>query len=93
MGSTTRIQTAFRLPPELLERMKWEAQKRNVSLNKWVEDAVEQALRPKQPAFSWDTPISDEIRQLRCLELKCPTDEEFAADPKLEYLWKKYVDY
>lgn len=93
MGSTTHIQTAFRLPPELLERMKWEARKRNVSLNKWVEDAVEQALRPKQPAFSWDAPISDEIRQLRCLELKRPTDEEFAADPKLEYLWKKYVDY
>jgi hypothetical protein len=25
--------------------------------------------------------------------VKRPTDEEFAADPKLEYLWKKYVDY
>ena len=54
---------------------------------------MEQALRPNLPDFLSETPISDEIRQLRCLELKRPTDEEFAADPKLEYLWKKYVDY
>lgn len=93
MGSTTRVQTAFRLEPELLERMKWEAKKRNVSLNRLVEDAMEQALRPKLPDFLSETPISDEIRQLHCLELIRPTEEEFAADPRLEYLWKKHVDY
>lgn len=93
MEPVTRIQTAFRFEPELLERMKWEAKKRNISLNKLVEDAMQQALRPTLPAFSSETPISDEIRQLHCLELKRPTDEEFAADPRLEYLWKKHVDY
>lgn len=93
MGSVTRVQTAFRFETELLERMKWEAKKKNISLNKWVEDAMEQALKPELPAFSAEIPISDEIRQLRCLELKRPTEEEFAADPRLEYLWKKHVDY
>ena len=93
MRPVTRIQTAFRFEAELLERMKWEAKKRNISLNKLVEDAMEQAFRPELPAFTTETPISDEIRQLHCLELKRPTEEEFAADPRLEYLWKKHVDY
>ncbi|MBQ9192380.1 MAG: hypothetical protein IJ156_01490 [Bacteroidales bacterium] len=93
MEPATRVQTAFRFEPELLERMKREAKKRNVSLNKLVEDAVEQALRPKFPDFGPAFPISDEIRQLHCLELVRPTEEEFAADPRLEYLWKKHVDY
>ena len=93
MRSTTRVQTAFRFEPDLLERMKREAKRRNVSLNKLVEDAMEQALRPNLPDFLSETPISDEIRQLHCLELIRPTEEEFAADPRLEYLWKKHVDY
>ena len=93
METTTRIQTAFRFPPELLERMKRAAKKRKVSLNQLVEQTMDRETRLELPPVSTDTQISEEIKQLHCLNLTRPTDEEFAADPRLEYLWKKHVEY
>ena len=49
--------------------------------------------RLELPAFPEGDQISDEIKQLHCLNLTRPTEEEFAADPRLEYLWNKYVEY
>lgn len=91
--ATVKIQTAFRFPPELLARMKRAAKKRKVSLNQLVEQAMDRETRLELPALPGRTQISEEIKQLHCLNLTRPTDEEFAADPKLEYLWKKYVEY
>lgn len=92
METETRIQTAFRFRPELLERMKRTAKKRRVSLNQLVEQTMDRETRLELPALPKDLQISDEIKQLHCLHLTRPTDEEFAADPKLKYLWEKYVE-
>ena len=88
-----KIQTAFRFPPELLERMKRTAIKRKVSLNQLVEQTMDRETRLELPAPPGDSSISEEIKQLHCLKLTRPTEEEFAADPKLEYLWKKHVEH
>ena len=93
METATRIQTAFRFPSELLERMKRTAKKRKISLNQLVEQTMDRETRLELPALSNDVHITEEIRQLHCLNLTRPTDEEFAADPRLEYLWKKHVEY
>ena len=92
-GVAAKIQTAFRFPPELLDRMKRTAKKRKVSLNQLVEQTMDRETRLDLPATPGDIVISDEIKQLHCLKLTRPTDEEFAADPRLEYLWKKHVEY
>ena len=92
MEPGTRIQTAFRFTPELLERMKRTAKKRKVSLNQLVEQVMDWETRLELPSSPELHQISDEIQQLHCLNLKRPTEEEFAADPKLEYLWKKNVE-
>lgn len=92
MESVTRIQTAFRFTPELLERMKRTAKKRKVSLNQLVEQTMDRETRIELPVLPKEIQVSDEIKQLHCLNLTRPTEEEFAADPKLEYLWKKYVE-
>lgn len=93
METGTRIQTAFRFQPELLERMKRAAKKKKISLNQLVEQTMDRETRPEWPVSPDGIPISEEIKQLHCLKLTRPTEEEFAADPKLEYLWKKYVEY
>ena len=92
MEPATRIQTAFRFTPELMERMKRAARKREVSLNQFVEQTMDRETRLVLPNPPEDIQITDEIKQLHCLNLTRPTDEEFAEDPKLEYLWKKYVE-
>ena len=91
--AAVKVQTAFRFPPELLDRMKRTALKRKVSLNQLVEQTMDRETRLELPATPGDIVISEEIKQLHCLKLTRPTEEEFAADPRLEYLWKKYVEY
>lgn len=91
MADTIRIQTAFRLPPELLERMKRTAKKRKVSLNQLVEQIIDRETRLELPKLPKDFKVSDEILQMNgCIKWGEPTEEELAADPKLAYLWEKY---
>ncbi len=92
MDRKIRIQTAFRFPPELLDRMKRMAIRKQISLNQLVEQTMDRETRLELPSVSMGPHIVEEIKQLHCLKLTRPTDEEFAADPKLEYLWKKYVE-
>lgn len=85
-----KIQTAFRLRPSLLERVKREAGIRNQSVNAYVETVLEQETELVWPKLPKDFFVSDEITSLRCCKLKVPSAEELAADPKLNYLWNKY---
>jgi hypothetical protein len=86
------IQTAFRIPEDLLVRMKQEAKKRGTSLNAFVIDVMNRETRVEWPHLPKDYKVSQEILNLKCVDkLREPTPEEFAEDPKLEYLWNKYV--
>ena len=91
MAEVTRIQTAFRFPPELLEKMKLMAKRNGQSLNAYAESLFERETRIKLPRLPKDFKASDEILQMNgCIKWGEPTEEELAADPKLAYLWEKY---
>ena len=82
------IQTAFRIPEELLSRVKREARRRGTSVNAFVLDVLDRETRVEWPKYK----VSQEILDLQCVDqLREPTPEEFAADPRLEYLWNKHV--
>ena len=86
------IQTAFRIPEDLLARIKREAKRRGTSVNAYVVDILDKETEVEWPKLPKDFKVSQEILNLRCVnELREPTPEELAADPKLEYLWNKYV--
>ena len=91
MAEVTRIQTAFRFPPELLEKMKRMAKRNGQSLNAYAETIFERETRLEWPVLPKDLKVSDEILQMNgCIKWGKPTKEELAADPKLAYLWEKY---
>lgn len=91
MEATPRIQTAFRLRQDVLSRVKREARRKGMSVNAYVEETLERESRVEWPKLPKDFKVSDEILSLHCFELKTPTEEEFANDPKLAYLWNKLV--
>ena len=89
---TPSIQTAFRIPEELLSRVKREAKRRGTSVNAYVLDVLDRETRVEWPKLPKDYKVSQEILDLQCVgQLREPTAEEFAADPRLEYLWNKHV--
>jgi len=91
METTPRIQTAFRLKPDLITRLKREAKLKGISLNALVENTLEREHRVEWPCLPKDFTASEEIRSLSFGELPEPTEEELEQDPKLAYLWNKHV--
>ena len=87
-----RVQTAIRLTPELLERVKRSAKREHRSVNSFIENILDKATEPVFPKFIGpDYQISDEIKAFRgSVSFKHPTQEQLDADPKLAYLVKKY---
>ena len=87
-----RVQTAFRLDPVLLERLKRQAEANHQSLNAYVELILIKASEPVLPKIPKNYQVSEEIKDLfGCVKLKEPTQEELKNDPKLDYLWNKYL--
>ena len=90
MASTViRKQTAFRLPVELMERLKWQARRDKKSLNAYVEDILTKELEKEWPKLPLDySATADEL--FSCKEhIPSPSKEMLKADPKLAYIWNK----
>lgn len=85
-----RVQTAIRLTPELLERVKRSAKREHRSVNSFIENILDKATEPVYPRIGPDFKISDEILSLRSTSYRRPSQEAIDADPKLSYLVKKY---
>ena len=78
------IQTAFRIPEDLLVRMKREAKKRGTSLNAFLIEVMDRETRVEWPHLPKDYKVSQEILNLRCVKnWKEPTKEELEEDPRL----------
>lgn len=84
-----RTQTAFRLDPELLQRAKRKARQQNISLNRLVEQAIENYVGtfefpkvkiPDEPA-QWVLNLSKGVRPF--------TKEEIEEDDRLAYILSK----
>lgn len=86
------VQTAFRFSEELLARVRREAKRKGKSVNAYVAEVLDRETRVEWPHLPKDYKVSQEILNLHCVDKLCePTPEELAEDPKLEYLWNKYV--
>lgn len=90
MEPSPRIQTAIRLTPELLVRVKRQARKERRSFNSFVEHVLSQAVDWEWSVVDMTEPISEEIRSLCASGYTRPTPEELAADPKLASLVDKF---
>lgn len=78
------IQTAFRLPEDLLARVKREAKRRGTSVNAFVIDVLDKETEVEWPKLPKDYAISQEILDLQCVKnWKEPTKEELEEDPRL----------
>lgn len=84
-----KIQTAFRLDPNLLLRAKRQARRQEISLNRLVERAVESYLGDAgtpsraavEPIPDWVVELSDGARAF--------SQQELEADDRLAYLLAK----
>lgn len=98
METVSRIQTAFRLKPELLHRLKRSADERHMSLNAFVENELDKVTRVSFPSLGPDFKISDEIRALsynikvnpECICTDPQEQIERDKEAKYEYLKEKF---
>ena len=75
-----------------MARVKRKARQEGRSFNSYVESVLEKSTGIEWPTIPKDFKVSEEILNMRCISLKKPSKEEFEADPKLAYLWEKYVE-
>ena len=84
---TTRVQTAFRLTPELLARVKREARKEGVSVNRFVERTLEKATELVFPKLPPDFKVDEELLRLaKAARIPMPSEEEIKNDPRLAHI-------
>ena len=87
MKETIRVQTAFRVPPDLLERLKRTAKREKKSLNRYVEDIMERETRLEWPRLPRDYSVSQDILSLRCTgRWEEPSREELESDPRMAHV-------
>ena len=82
---TARVQTAFRLPHELIARVKYQARKENMSVNRYVESVLAKSVELEFPSRPSENEIPEELLISRgCLQ--APAPEELKNDPRLAHL-------
>lgn len=87
--SVNKVQTAFRLPLNLLSRLKRNAQLENKSLNAYVEEILTREAKVEWPKLPKGYSASaDDLFQTKG-HVPSPTKEMMASDPKLAYIWNK----
>lgn len=87
-ASSARVQTAFRLDPVLLERLRRQAKLQHKTLNSYVELILIRAVQPELPTIPSDYHISEETKKM-CGFIPQPTKEQLENDPKLAYILGK----
>lgn len=88
METVARTQTIIRLRPELMERVKYRAKGRNMSVNAYVESVLEEATKAPIPKLPKDFKISPLIEKLSGI-IPAPTQEMLESDDRLAYILSK----
>ena len=90
MRTSTKVQTAFRLETDLLNRLKRKARARGQSLNSYVENVLmkDSPLEPELPKIEIPDGPCPLVEALRFPEGTWFTEEEIAADWKLQRILK-----
>ena len=90
MRTSTKVQTAFRLETDLLNRLKRKARARGQSLNNYLENVLlkDSPLEPEPPKIEIPDGPCPLVEALRFPEGTWFTEEEIAADWKLQRILK-----
>ena len=88
METVARTQTVIRLRPELIERVKYRAKGRNMSVNAYVESVLEEATKAPIPKLPKDFKIHPVIEKLSGI-IPAPTKEMLEQDDRLAYILSK----
>lgn len=84
METAPRTQTAFRLPQDLLSKVKREAKRKGMSVNAYVEETLERETRIEWPKLPKNFTASQEILDLQIIHnWEDPTPKELEEDPRL----------
>lgn len=94
MEATSRVQTAFRLPENLLVRLKSKAKLKGKSLNSFVEEILEEAVpyeetfEEKMAKLKVPDVIPQEILDIARFGFKI-TEKDLEGDERALYIWNK----
>lgn len=88
METAARTQTVIRLKPELMERVKYRAKGRNLSVNAYVESVLEEATKAPIPKLPREFKSSPAIERLSGI-IPAPSREMLESDEKLAYILGK----
>lgn len=88
METIARIQTVIRFREDILNRARFKAKQKNMSLNAYLEEVVTQAVKPRIPKLPKDFKIDPDIARFSGL-MPTPTQEQLAADDRLAYIYNK----
>ena len=88
MRTSTRVQTAFRLETDLLNRLKRKARARGQSLNNYVENVLlkDSPLEPELPKVTFPLDDGGFVEAIRFPDAPPFTEEELRADEKLAHI-------
>ena len=88
METIARVQTVIRLRPEVMERVKYRAKGKKMSVNAYMESVLDAATRAPIPKLPKDFKISPMIeRWSGCIP--APTKEMLESDDRLAYILSK----
>ena len=88
METITRAQTVLRLREDTLARARFKAKQMNMSLNAFLEQAVETAVAARIPKLPKDFAIDPAIERISGI-MPAPTKEQLEADDRLAYIYNK----
>ena len=89
MENVSRVQTIIRIKPEIMERVKYRAKSRDMSVNAFVEGVLDEATRiPPIPKLPKDYEIDPLVKSLTGF-LPMPPQEVIDSDPRLAYILSK----
>ena len=83
-------QTAFRFEPTLISMMKRRAKALHISVNAYVTGLIECDLRESHtlPQVELPEKLDDDIAHYAGI-LRCPSEDELAADERLMRIWQR----
>ena len=83
--SEARVQTAFRLRPSLIAKLKREAEKQHDSLNSYVDSILEKHVELEWPQITADFKVSDLLLSMNS-SIPMPSKEELEEDPRMAHI-------
>ena len=88
METIAKEQTVIRFRKDILNRARFKAKQRGISLNAYLEAVVAEAVMPSIPKLPKDFKISPMVEALSGI-IPAPTQEQLEADDRLAYILSK----